>query len=318
MLPTKPKGALVPKPPAAPPAPSLRNAQGQSPAKSGSTAALSSANTPTTYASSGGITPTGVPGANKPIRPPRVAPAAKPVKASYVAPTTGFVTDDPMYWNNVMALGEEYKVRTAGAITDQTLADTAYFGERERMATDRGRSKRNLAESLAGRGSAIYSGRHFRDQTEAATDFVNNSARLDSDYATKNAFRAADRADIEAQLAPGTGSKYLIEQQAAQDRKDAAELLKAENGELPGDTPKKGNGAAARKRLATRRERERTQKGNLTQQIKADNKRINKLRTRAAEIEDEEQRKALRQRIHKVRRRRDKLKNRRDKMKAER
>jgi hypothetical protein len=290
----------APSAPSAPPAPGVSVGSSQA----GASAYRSGGATATTQgAPSGGIgpgpgttniTPSGPPasagdkkpgapdaGVNKPKtgaganRPKKPGPGKKP--------SPPVAVEDPMYWNNIMALNAQYGMERANAFAEQTLADNAFKQESDRMETDRERARRNLAESLLGRGSAVYGGMHRRDNTEARIDHLANRGRLDDDFQANNTQRSQQRADIESRLAPMKGTDYIDELEAWREREDARAMDMAEQGEPVASKPKP------------------------QAQVKRLNKKIKVMRTRASKIDDDKKRKQLRKKIQRTRRKRDKI-----------
>ncbi len=283
----------APSAPAAPPAPRVSTS---APTRfSQRSAGGGMAPSATVSAPSGGIgpSPTGQKPTppRRPYQPPPKLPAQNgPQKAVAPAGPPGLITDST-YWANVQALNADYGSATAMAQADQTFADTAFDQEQRRMQTDFGRSKRNLAESLLGQGSAVYGGMHTRQRSEMAQDNFENQARLADDFNRANFDRSQARADIESALAPNVGTQWLQEAAALQERNTAQKIKQAETGAPVGGEV------------------------NLTRQIKQRNRRIQGFRQRLAGTSDKKKRKDLRARIQRIRRERDRLRDRRDQQK---
>ena len=104
----------------------------------------------------------------------------------------------------------------AGALLDQKLADNAFAENSERMATDRSRARRNLAESLLGTGG-IRSGAHRREQTERDQDYLIDRNRLGYDYGNDRANRDIEIAGYKTSFQDQKKAEFL----SASDRKAA-------------------------------------------------------------------------------------------------
>ena len=271
----------APAAPSAPSAPAVRNSQGLSSSAASSAGNVSTdlsaapgannvVGNPNNQASGGDTSGTGTPGV-----PPKQNPAPNSVPSPLGA------INDPQYWNNVMALNSQYGTEMASSLANQQLADNDYRTEGKRMKTDRERGRRNLAESMLGRGN-IYGGMHRRDQVEGDQDYLNNASRLGSDYNIQNEARLAERNDIGSRLKPGTGTDWVNEGVAYQERESARLIDQAQYGE--GDyTRSKG------------------------MKVKDMTGKLKKMRGKAEKIEDTDKRKKYRQKIHKLRRKRDNL-----------
>lgn len=199
----------------------------------------------------------------------------------YKTQTPGAIYDS-QYWNNVMALNSQYGMEIAGLQTQQQQNFNAYQSESQRMDTDRKRSRRDLAESLLGRGN-VYGGMHRRENTERDQDYQLNKNRLDADYTAKNQDILAQYADVQSRLAPETGTAWLDAAQEYEGRRQDQLAQQATEGAPDYGKSKK-------------------------QRVKGMNKKINSMRAKAAKIEDEKKRKAYRKRIQSLRKKRDKLK----------
>lgn len=277
--------------PSAPSAPPVRNFQGSMAAGASATSYGAPANTGSGLNTN---TPTGGAAGKKGVDPgPKGiggrgrldGPKPKPNQPSQPKPggvrSVGFVTDDPVYWNNVAALTAQYGTEMQGLKTEQTLANNSYISESNRMATDRSRARRDLAESLLGNGN-IYGGAHRRQQVESDMDYVLNRGRLDSDKLMNDQDRLARMADVQSRLGPDVGSEWIREQQAATAR--AAEQ----------DQQDVATGAP-------------DYSLNRKQRIHGLNTRITNIRKRLKDTEDPDKKKKLRSRLQKARRKRDKL-----------
>lgn len=190
------------------------------------------------------------------------------------------VPTDKEYWANIAALNSQFMTESARTIAEQTNADNDYQRETARLATDRERSRRNLAESLLGRGSSVYSGMHRRDQIEGDIDYVYNADRMGSDKLSADSARAAERADIRLRLTPNSGTEWTAASAAATARADARRADQAESGAPDYSI-------------------------NIKQRVKGENKRIKALRAKYEKVDDPERKKKIRKRIHNIRRRRD-------------
>ena len=190
------------------------------------------------------------------------------------------VPTDKEYWANIAALNSQFMTESARTIAEQTNADNDYQRETERLSTDRERSRRNLAESLLGRGSSVYSGMHRRDQIEGDIDYIYNADRMSSDKLAADSARAAERADIRLRLTPNSGTEWTAASAAATARADARAAEQAESGAPDYSIT-------------------------IKQRVKGENKRIKALRAKYREVDDPERKKKIRKRIHEIRRRRD-------------
>jgi len=197
----------------------------------------------------------------KPVNVPKPDTGYKPPTESVtpngpapeVSPTASIT--DPLYWQSRMALGQDYGLSSANALVEQTLADNAYLDESRRQKTDFDRGRRNLAESLLGKGSAVYSGMHQRDRTEGLQDFIQNTGRLDDDYKIANYGREAERTDIDARLAPEVGSEYVRIMNEWHEREAARDIDEAESAAPDYRLGRKARVRSLQKQIKTMRER---------------------------------------------------------------
>lgn len=208
---------------------------------------------------------------NKPDKPDTPKPPKQPPAPVY----------DRTYYANIMAIQQQLDTGMAGLRQEQVNSDVEYAREKRRVDEDFKLNRRDTAEGLLGRGSAIYSGRHFRDQTEATARNVANLAHLDESYGADNKARSAEMANLYRTYGlRGTARAFEEAEQIA--RNQEARQESAESG-APDYT-------LSRK-----------------QKVKNLNRRIKTMRQRADEIKDEERRKKYRKKIQRVRRQRDKL-----------
>jgi len=189
---------------------------------------------------------------------------------------------DKKYWDNVMALNAQYGNAIEGINIQGQQNWNHYRRSTEQTDRDRRRSRRDLAESLLGRGN-VYGGAHRRENVERDEDYVTNRGALDEAYTTRTQELINRRAEIEAELSPLGGSAWMEAEQDLDDRIQAG-LLETANTAAP--DPIKGR----------------------NEKIKGLNKRIRTLRARVEEVEDPERRKKIRAKIQAARKKRDKLK----------
>jgi hypothetical protein len=153
--------------------------------------------------------------------------------------------------------------------------------EKRRIDTDFKQNRRNTAEGLLGRGSAVYSGRHFRDQTEASARNAANVQHLDDSYTANIQDRSNQLTNLAAQLGEdGTA----ISQERAENASRYQANLQASNESGEPDYSL-----------------------SPAQRVNNLNKRIKAMRTRAEKIKDPKKRSAYRKKIQKVRKERDRV-----------